>query len=311
MAVQSFEEILAAAQLSADERKLIDNIKQKVPEFEKGYLRQDDYSRKTQELATERKKLESDIEYAKKMKDWADEKVPIWESLVEQGVIDEESKPIWPEEKKRMQEALEEAKKAIGGDMDPAELDKRVKAIVAESGLKLTAEEWKNVYATEGQKLVEEQINTRFKAEETKFNENTIPFVSGFSTGVAIQAIKYEQETGKPWTKDNHKELLALMTKEQKFDPYEVGEMYLAPHRQAKATEKEIEKRAQEIADKKLKDMGAMPGGGSEGYIPQGQARGSLQKMLEESAAAEGDIESLAMAASRKAAGELRAEGKS
>jgi hypothetical protein len=310
MAVQTFEEILAGAQLSADERKLLDNTLQKVPALKEGFLRQDDYSRKTQELATERKKLESDIEYAKKMKDWADEKVPIWESLVEQGVIDEESKPIWPEEKKKMQEALEEAKKAIGGDMDPAELDKRVKQIVADSGMSLTAEQYKNLYASEGKKLVEETVNTMYAGFQKDFNEKTIPFTTGFATSMAIMAGKYEKETGKEFTDEDQKAVFDLMAKEQDFNPRTAVAKYMEPTVREKKTEAEVEKRAQELADKKLKDMGAMPGGGSEGYIPQGQGRGSLQAMLEESAASEGDIESLAMAASRKAAAELRSEGK-
>lgn len=311
MAVQSFEEILAAAQLSAEERKLIDNIKQKVPEFEKGYLRQDDYSRKTQELATERKKYETAIEYSERMKTWADEKVPIWESLVESGVIDEESKPIWPEEKRKMQEALEEAKKAIGGDMDPAELDKRVKAIVAESGLKLTAEEWKNVYASEGKKLVEETIDAKYAGFQKDFNEKTIPFTTGFATSMAIMAGKYEKETGKEFTDDDQKAVFDLMAKEQDFNPRTAVAKYMEPTVRQKKTDAEVEKRAQELADKKVAEMGGLPGGGNEPYIPQGQGRGSLQAMLDESAAAEGDVESLAAAAGRKAAAELRSEGKS
>ena len=94
MAVQTWEEILAAAQLSADERKLIDNIVQKVPEFKDGRSTPRRLqSQDPQSSQPQRKKPTKAVEYSEKMKAWADEKVPIWESLVEAGVIDEESKP--------------------------------------------------------------------------------------------------------------------------------------------------------------------------------------------------------------------------
>ena len=183
MAVQTWEEIVSAAQLSADERKLLDNIVQKVPEFKDGRLRQADYSRKLTELQTQEKEYTEALAYNQKMKVWADEKVPIWESLVEQGVIDEESKPLWPEEKARLAAELEAAKKAaVGGEMDPAELDKRVKEIVVASGLSLNAEQYRNLYASEGKKLVEETINAKYTEFEKNFNENTIPFTTGFAT---------------------------------------------------------------------------------------------------------------------------------
>ena len=312
MAVQTFEEILAAAQLSADERKLIDNIQQRVPTLKEGWLRQDDYSRKTQELAARRKEADEAVEYSEKMKVWADEKVPIWEALVKEGVIDEESRPLWPEEKRKLQKDLEDARAAAlaGGDMNAEELDKRVKAIVAESGMSLTTEQYKNLYVSEGKKLVEETVDAKYKEFQKDFNEKTIPFTTGFATSMAIMAGKYEKETGKEFTDEDQKAVFDLMTKEQDFNPRTAVAKYMEPTVREKKTQAEIETKAQELADKKLKDMGVMPGGGREEFIPQGQSRGSLQRMLDDSAVAEGDVESLAMAAGRAAAAELRTEGK-
>lgn len=312
MAVQTWEEILAAAQLSADERKLIDNIQQRVPTLKEGWLRQDDYSRKTQELAARRKEADEAVEYSEKMKVWADEKVPIWEALVKEGVIDEESRPLWPEEKRKLQKDLEDARAAAlaGGDMNAEELDKRVKAIVAESGMSLTTEQYKNLYVSEGKKLVEETVDAKYKEFQKDFNEKTIPFTTGFATSMAIMAGKYEKETGKEFTDEDQKAVFDLMTKEQDFNPRTAVAKYMEPTVREKKTQAEIETKAQELADKKLKDMGVMPGGGREEFIPQGQSRGSLQRMLDDSAVAEGDVESLAMAAGRAAAAELRTEGK-
>lgn len=312
MAVQTWDEILEAAHLSDDERKVIDNIVQKVPELKDGRLRQADYSRQMTELKKQEKEYSEALAYNQQMKEWADEKVPIWDSLVEDGVIDEESKPIWPEEKKRLQQELEDAKKAAvaGGEMDPAELDKRVKEIVAESGMSLTAEQYKNLYASEGKKLVEETVDAKYREFETKFNEKTIPFTTGFATSMAIAAGRYEKETGKEFTDEDQKAVFDLMTKEKDFNPRSAVTKYMEPAIREKKTAEEIEKKAQERADKIIAERGGMPGGGSEGHFPTGEARGSLQKMLEESAESEGDIETLASKAARTAAAELRSDGK-
>jgi 23S rRNA maturation mini-RNase III len=312
MAVQTWEEIVSAAQLSADERKLLDNIVQKVPEFKDGRLRQADYSRKLTELQTQEKEYTEALAYNQKMKVWADEKVPIWESLVEQGVIDEESKPLWPEEKARLAAELEAAKKAaVGGEMDPAELDKRVKEIVVASGLSLNAEQYRNLYASEGKKLVEETINAKYTEFEKNFNEKTIPFTTGFATSMAIMANKFEKETGKEFTDEDQKAVFDLMSKEKDFNPRTAVEKYMEPTVREKKTAADIERLAEERANKIIAERGGLPGGGSEGHFPTGEARGSLQKMLEQSAKeGEGDVESLTMAAARTAAAELRSVGK-
>ena len=312
MAVQTWEEIVAAAQLSADERKLLDNIVQKVPEFKDGRLRQADYDRNIQKLKSQEKEYTEALDYNAKMKVWADEKVPIWESLVAAGAIDEESKPLWPEEKAKLAKELEDAKAAAlaGGEMDAAELDKRVKEIVAQSGLSLNAEQYRNLYASEGKKLVEETINAKYTEFEKNFNEKTIPFTTGFATSMAIMANKYEKETGKEFTDEDQKAVFDLMSKEQDFNPRTAVAKYMDPTVREKKTAAEVERLAEEKAAKIIAERGGLPGGGSEGSYPTGEARGSLQKMLEESAAGEGDVESLAMAAGRKAAAELRSAGK-
>lgn len=312
MAVQTWEEILAAAQLSAEERKVIDNIVQKVPEFKDGRLRQADYDRNIQKLKTQEKEYTEALEYNQRMKAWADEKVPIWESLVEAGAIDEESKPVWPGQKAELEKQLEEARKAaVGGDMDPAELDKRVKDIVAASGMSLSAEQYRNLYASEGKKLVEETVNAKYAEFQTEFNEKTIPFTTGFATSMAIAAGKYERETGKEFTDEDQKAVFDLMAKEKDFNPRSAMTKYMEPTIRDKKTAAEIERLAEERANKIIAERGGMPGGGSEGHFPTGEARGSLQKMLEQSAKeGEGDVESLAMAAGRTAAAELRSAGK-
>ena len=181
---KTFEEVYA--QLSADERKLIDNVFAKEPELKGGWTRLDDYTRKTQELAQQKKQFESELEYAQRMKVWADDNVPKFEELVKKGVISEDGEDLWEQQKADYERQLAEAKAAaIGDGMNPEELEKRVREIVKDSGLKLTTEEIKALYANEGRKMAEEVFTEQWKTKEENFNTNTIPMVAGFGAGVA------------------------------------------------------------------------------------------------------------------------------
>lgn len=298
MAAKTLDELLGS--LSADEKKILEITLTKNPELKAGWMAQDDYSRKTQALADDRKKLQDKIEHADKLEAWGEVNVPRYNQLIESGLLDDQGNELWTAQKTALETELEAARKAaVGGEMDPAELDKRVREIVKANG-GVTPEELKALIATEATKLAEEKINSRFSEEETKFNEKTIPFVAGFSSGVAVVASKYERETSKPWTADTAKELFALMTEKKNFDPYAMGEEFLKPHKAIKDTEAEIQRRVQEELSKRT-----APGGGNETYIPQSQEKGNLLKMMERSAG-EVDFESLIMSQAAKAGEELR-----
>src|ERR1700735_4180036 len=99
MAVQTWEEILAAAQLSADERKLLDNTLQKVPALKEGWLRHDDYSRKTQEIAARKSEYDTAVANSQKWDAWADEKQPLWKKLEDSGAVDADGNLVWLTEK--------------------------------------------------------------------------------------------------------------------------------------------------------------------------------------------------------------------
>jgi hypothetical protein len=305
MAVKTLEEI--QAQLTADERKLFDNLLAKEPELKDGWLRRDDYTRKTQELATERKAMETKLEYAERMKAWAEENVPRYDSLIEKGIISDDGEELWSAQKAELEAQLKAARDAaVGGDMDPAELDKRVRAIVKESGMALTQQEINNLYANEGKKMAQEVFDQNWKTKEEDFNTKTIPFVGGFSAGTAIVAIHYEKESGKSWTEENTKELYALMSKEQEFNPYKIEEKFLAPLR----AKKDEDARFEAEVEKRLAARG-LPGDGTEGrYIPgPGSPKGALQQALD-SKTTELDFESRIKAAAVEGAQELIAEGK-
>jgi hypothetical protein len=305
MAIKTFEEIYAS--LSADEKKLLDNTFAKHDGLKEGWLRQDDYSRKMNAIKAQETEFEEAKAYSSKMKDWADRNVPKWEALVEKGIIDSETgDELWTAQKTELERQLDEAKKAaVGGDMDPAELDKRVREIVKANG-GVTPDELKALVASEAKKLAEETFESQWKTKESDFNTKTIPFIAGFSAATAVVANKYEKETGEAWTAEKQKELFDAMAKEQNFDPFVVGEKLLVPVREKKRIEQEIEDRAQ----KRVQELRGMPGGGEEGFIPQSGPKGALQLALERSAEANGDFESMIKAQTVKAAKELVAEGK-
>ena len=313
MAVKTFEEIYSG--LSADEKKIIDNLFAKEPELKGGWLRQDDYSRKQNELKSKQTEYEEAVTYKAKMEPWAGKIYSALESAAEKGWFDLDAGEEHFTDKYTELETQLEAAKALGGDMDPKQLetlvDTRVKAIVKDAGGGLTKDEITALYASESKKLIE----AGFTEREEKFNRETIPFVAGFSSGVAVVASHYEQESGEKWTSDKAKELFKLMGDEQNFDALKVEEKFLAPIRDKKRVEKEIEEKAEKLATEKLAARG-MPGGGGERFIPQppgGDARGLLQKALDDSAAGDKgpkDVRDLVQAGVIEGAKELIESGK-
>lgn len=307
MAAKTLDELLSS--LSADEKKLLEITLTKNPELKAGWMAQDDYSRKTQALATERTKMQADLDYAETMKTWADVNVPKWDSLVEKGLIGDDGEELWTGQKTELERQLAEAqaKALAGGDMDPAELKRNVEAIVKEFGV-TTPAEMKALIASESAKLTAETFDSKYAEKEKHFNENTIPFVAGFTSGNAITALQYEAKTGKPWTAETQKEFLAQMAADNNFDPFVAKEKFLKAATRETDAEAEIERRAKERADKIIEERGGLPGAGHESYIPQNDG-GNLKKMMARSAG-EGDFESVIAAQSVKAAKELQTEGK-
>ena len=303
MAVKAFEEVYAS--LSAEEKKLLDNTLAKHTDLKEGWLRQDDYSRKLNEFKTKETEFERTKDRNATLETWFEDKVPIWNELAEAGIVDKETgDQLWTKQKADLEAELAKARKeAVGGDMDPAELDKRVRAIVVENG-GLSKVELEAVIRAEAKKLAEETFTEQWKQRESDFNTKTIPFVAGFSSGVAVIAGKYEKDTGKSWDAETATKFFDTMSKEQVFDPYKVYEKFVEPMKREKDLEATIEAKVQE----RLKKLG-VPEGGDDRYIPQSEEKGALQQMLERSAGAD-DFETMIRAGAVKAAQELKAEGK-
>ena len=310
MAVKTLEETLS--QLSADERKLFETTVTKYPELKEGWLRQDDYSRKLNEFKSKETEFETAKARAAELDAWADRNVPIYNTLVEKGIVDENGEELWTQQKTELEKQLEEARKAAvaGGDMDPAELDKRIKEITKAYGV-MSPEEQKALINSEAKKLAEEVVDTKYKEFETKFNEKTIPWVGGFAGRVATTATAFERETGQPWTADSEAALYKLMADEKNFDAFAVRDKFLAPYIEKKNAKKAEEERVEAEVQKRIKSMRGMPGGGDEEYIPPDeQKKGALRQMLERSAEGGGDLESLLKSKTMEAATELQREGK-
>ena len=306
MAVKTFEEIYSA--LSAQEKTLIDNLFAKEPELKGGWLRQDDYSRKQNELKSKQTEYEEAVAYKAKMEPWSQEAYDRLHALEEAGVLDPEGKVLWTDQKAELERQLEAAK--LGGEMDPKQLDELVTAKVKEIAKNaggLTREEASALYATETKKAVEDG----FTAREAKFNSETIPFIAGFAGANAVVAMRYEKESGEKWTPEKQQDFYKMMSAEGKFDPYALEDKLMEPVKAKKQREADIEAEVQ----KRLADRG-MPAGGHERFIPQqfgGDAKGLLQKALDDSAGGEKgpvDVRDLVQAGVVEGAKELQAAGK-
>lgn len=304
MAVKTLDEIISG--LSAQEKTLLDNLFAKEPELKKGWLRQDDYSKRQDELKAKQTEYDDAVAYKTKMEPWAADAYDRIHGLEDAGVIDKEGKVLWTDQKAELERRLQEAE-ALGGDMKPEDLDKlvteKVTAIAKAAG-GLTKEEIQALYRSEMASAVEEGFKTR----EKDFNEKTIPMVGGFSASVSVVANHYEKESGKAWTKKDSERLYKVMGDEQKFDALDVEEKFLEPIRAEKKKEADIEAEVQ----RRLAERG-MPAGGGERNIPQPghDARGLLQKALEESSKADApDIRDSVRAAVVEGANELVTAGK-
>lgn len=313
MPAQTWEEILAEAKLSADERKLIDNIAQRVPEFKEGRLRQSDYSRRLTEIEARKKDYDAAIAHQATVQEWFDERKPSWDKLKEAGMVDDEFNPLWLTEREKLQKELDDAKKAaLAGavDMDPAELDKRVREIVKAAG-GVTSEELKGLYASESKKIAQEVVDAKYLEVQTEFNTKTIPFTMSMAASNGLAAQDYERVTGEEWNDDKQKELYALMAKENNMNPRAAMKIMLKPVIEKKEREAEIKAEGRKEAERILRERGQL--GDNEPFIPipekTTQPKGSLQKMLEASMG-EGDTETLIREGGHKAAAELQAEGK-
>lgn len=312
----AIDEVLSKAQLSADERKLLDNIlsKPENKELRDGWERQGDYSRKTAALAAERQKYETAIEYNDRMKQWADTHVPLYDEALEAGMFDEDGKPVWKAKTEEYERQIADLKtQSVGGEVDAAELQKRVTAIVKEAGA-LTRDEVNNLIASETVKLARETVTGEYEKQKKDFNEKTIPYLVGFGAQYNGATSKYERETGEEWTEEKDNEFASFMNKEQDWKPRSAMAKFMAPHLEKKTRQAEIEAAAEKRAQELIRQRGGMPGAGGEAYIPQDGDKepgmGSLARMLKASEGEPMDTEAAAQIAAKQAAQELRSEGK-
>jgi hypothetical protein len=306
---QTWEEILQEARLSADESKLLDNIVKRVPEFKDGRMRQADYSRAQTELQKKQREYDEAIQLKGQVQEWWEEKKPIWQGLIDAGAIDEDSQPIWPKERERLKKELEDAKKAAvaGADVDPAELDKRIRDIVKSNG-GVTQDELNALVKSEAAKLAAETFDSKYTEVKKEMNEKTIPFITGFSVEMNLAVQKYQKETGEEWTTDKTKEVFQYMTKENNFNPIDAVAKWSEPVVKEKKAEADRERWYQERKAKEDAERGDRTH--SDTFLDQdfsgGPKKGAIAAMLEESKDGD-DIESAVFAAGRRAAAELRA----
>jgi hypothetical protein len=311
MAVKTLEEVIAS--LSGTEKELFEKTLKDTPELREGWLRQDDYSRKLNELKSKEAEYQTAVDYKTRMEPWAEEAYERLHSLEEAGVLAPDGEVLWvdKEAELRQQIAAAEARAlAGGGDMKPEEIRASVEQIAKDIGIPLTAEERKALYESEAKRAAEAAVEAKLNAATSDFNTKTIPLTMGMAAAMAISAVRYEKETGKEFTDEDHQKVVSLLREENGYDPRKAMAEYIKPIVAEKNSAAEIERRAQERANEILKERGGLPGAGGEPYIPQPREKGNLERMLERSKDGATDFESLIQQQTVKAAQELRTEGK-
>jgi hypothetical protein len=76
-------------------------------------------------------------------------------------------------------------------------------------------------------KAIEALIDKKLDAYTAKFNENTIPFIAGFTTQLTLETIKAENQLKRSFTAEDFRGVFSLMEKLKNFNPREVVPMYL------------------------------------------------------------------------------------
>jgi hypothetical protein len=76
-------------------------------------------------------------------------------------------------------------------------------------------------------KAIEALIDKKLDAYTVKFNENTIPFIAGFTTQLTLEVIKAENQLIRSFTAKDFQGVFSLMENLKNFNPREVVPMYL------------------------------------------------------------------------------------
>lgn len=224
-----FDELLKALDPADAEKQRA--LFEKYEPLRGGYLRQADYSRKVSEAETQRKEAE---EAAKKNHDWYERNTARHKS-----VMDDNDRL-----QKEVARITGELSKATSGEVgvDEATLNARVEARVKELGY-VTKSDMTKIVEEEGKKLAGEAAKAALTEQTTKFLTETWPAAQAINQAMITIQFGHMQEFGKPLSKDDQEAIAKQMKESNTFDPYKAYDQWIAPKRDEKRIEAEVEKR--------------------------------------------------------------------
>lgn len=236
MALDPEVEALIALLPAAEQQGMRDRLN-------KGYLRQEDYSRLMNE--SQAAQARADARYKANEEWWNNTGADAWKAA-------EARNAELAAKNAELEEQVRAAATGARGQepIDAGQLDARVKAEIDRRGYMSKAD-------TEA--LVKQiAAQTRQEAEE-QVNKN-LPFQLVWSQDMAYARIKYEQDFGKPLPRE---EFAKFMTERNlAADPIKALSEFTAPERQKKETDSLLEKARAEERDRVMKEMAGkgMPG---------------------------------------------------
>lgn len=275
------------------QRTLIEKNAKFAQELKDGRLRQSDYSK----FMNEKK---SELEYAGKMRTWADENVPKHTQLVKDyETLDNTRKTL----EQQVNDYREQVTKFQSGELnvDEAALDARVEQRVKALGY-VTRADMDAIVKQEATKLAKEESLSAVKEATTKFLTETWPAAQAINSAIIMKSFEHLQEFGKPLNDDDLKGISAMMTERNIVDPRKAYDEWISPKRNEVKVNAEVERRVAEEVSKRAGFPGVSGVPTSEMGPMQQKAAGVLPELP---GGVLGD-NSAAMAAAK----EFRSEGK-
>jgi hypothetical protein len=258
---QALEEYLG--KLGEDTQKILRPIVEQNPELGEGWLRQDDYSRKSAELQTKSAEAEKGLAKAAEWKNWWDESKPAYDKTLSENQRLREENAAAVASQKTLNDRLERALKD-GGDVDPELLKANVNTRIDEEfrtrGF-VTQDKLKEIVATESKALFDNALKTTLDTERKTFMEQTLPATVYFNQTLMDIREEYKDEFGE---RLDRSALSKFMEEQKVTDPRKAYDQWIAPRRtelQAKKAREEgiAEGRKDALSKMNLPGSGVTP----------------------------------------------------
>lgn len=268
-------------------RKVFESAPALAKEVKEGTLRQSDYSRKMNELDTDRNKFAGE---KKTMVEWYDRNKTRHEQLMNDYTTAQST----------ITDLRGQLEHREAGEMnvDPTDLNTKVDARLREIGGYATKSELQQLIREEAEKIAD----ARVKAQTDRFLTETWPAATEIQQRVNEAQFMAMKEFGSPLSMEQRKEVADLMKERNMMDPVAAYNAWAEPIRQKKEMDKQVEERVADRISKMNFPGVSGPAIADMGPVQQARA-GQLPKLPDNAVVGDGS-------AAAAAAAELRSEGR-